>query len=71
MPSFDRITKPFVTKKWPGTFKKVALNSTSFCILVSQKPWFLVLCLCLLEVFGESCVVGLTETGKVGKDTED
>ena len=42
-----RITKPFVTKKWPGTFKKV--------------------------VFGESCVVGLTETGKVvswGKDSK-
>eukprot|EP00438_Fugacium_kawagutii_P015062 Skav200429 [mRNA] locus=scaffold578:54116:57347:- [translate_table: standard] len=40
-----RITKPFVTKKWPGTFKKV---------------------------FGESCVIGLTETGKVvswGKDS--
>ena len=34
--AFDRITKPFVTKKRPGTFKKVALNSTNFCVLVSQ-----------------------------------
>ena len=36
LPAFDRITKPSVTKKRPGTFKKVALNSTNFCVLVSQ-----------------------------------
>lgn len=50
------------SKKWHWTQR--------ISVFWFHKPWFLVLRL-LLEVFGESCVVGLTETGKVGKDTED
>ena len=71
-----RITKPFVTKKWPGTFKKVVLDLESLAnpveiIHILVDPWLSLCCIGFEhffdgEVFGESCVIGLTETGKAG-----